>query len=138
MENETIIRLSETNYQVLKVTYGYDDEYDFFVSAEIRLPEDVAPEDGILTAAFRIEFVLESAEKHNPATVSYTHLDVYKRQRNKGRATARRRAATRRRRHRGRKQCAGSAKVCESVRRAVVRWMAPVIAPARLVGCKTG
>lgn len=79
MENETIIRLSETNYQVLKVTYGYDDEYDFFVSAEIRLPEDVAPEDGILTAAFRIEFVLESAEKHNPAMVRYvkTMIDSY-------------------------------------------------------------
>ena len=79
MENETIIRLSETNYQVLEVTYGYDDECDFFVSAEIRLPEDVAPEDGVLTAAFRIEFVLESAEKHNPAMVRYvkTMIESY-------------------------------------------------------------
>ena len=85
MENETIIRLSETNYQVLNVSYDYDDEYDFFVSTQIRLPKSVAPEDGVLTAAFRIEFILGSAEKHNPGMVkyvktmieSYTHVDSW-------------------------------------------------------------
>ena len=80
MENEKIIRLSETNYQVLMVTYDYNDDYDFYVSAKIRLPKDVAPEEGILTARFRIEFVLKSAEKHNPAMVRYvkTMIESYK------------------------------------------------------------
>ena len=77
MDNEIIIRLSETKYQVIEISYDYDEDYDFFVSSEIRLPKNIAPEEGVLTAAFKLEFVLESAEKHNPAMVNYVKTMFY-------------------------------------------------------------
>jgi hypothetical protein len=79
MEKETIVILSETAYKILNITYAYDDtdhEYPFCVSTEIRIPKF----DGVLTATFNIDYILEKAEKHDKSMVRYvkTMIESYR------------------------------------------------------------
>lgn len=79
MEKEIILIFSEIEYEIQKVTYDYneeDNDYPFCVSAEVFVPEH----QGVLTATFNIDYVLETAEKHNAGMVRYvrTMIESYK------------------------------------------------------------
>jgi hypothetical protein len=79
MGKEIILKFSEIDYEIQNVTYEYnedDDNYPFCVSAQVFVPEH----QGVLTATFNIDYVLETAEKHNPGMVRYvrTMIESYK------------------------------------------------------------
>lgn len=79
MAEPTLLILSELDYKIQRVTYDYDEsdsDYTFCVSAEIFIPKY----QGVLTATFKIDYVLETAEKYNPSMVRYikTMIESYK------------------------------------------------------------
>lgn len=79
MEKEIILIFSEIEYEIQNVTYEYNEEdveYPFCVSAHVFVPEH----QGVLTATFNIDYVLETAEKHNAGMVRYvkTMIDSFR------------------------------------------------------------
>ncbi len=70
MGKEIILIFSEIDYEIQNVTYEYnedDRDYDFYVSAAVFVPAH----KGVLTATFKIDYVLETAEQHNAGMVKY-------------------------------------------------------------------
>ena len=70
MGKEIILLFSEIDYEIQNVTYEYNEEdvnYTFCVSAAIFVPAH----QGVLTATFTIDYVLETAEQHNAGMVKY-------------------------------------------------------------------
>ena len=69
-----------TQYDILSVIYNYDEEYDFYLSVETRLPEDLFPTP--LTLKFPLFKCLENVEKEDAEMADYVkdvieaHRDV--------------------------------------------------------------
>lgn len=67
-----------TQYDILSVTYDYDEEYDFYLSVETQLPADLFPTP--LTVTFPLFKCLEDVEKKDADMADYVREVIEKHQ----------------------------------------------------------
>ena len=73
-EEPIIFCFGDVEYDIYTVTFGYTEDFDFLISAELKLPDEIFPP--VLTVSFVYNDAQKNVEKHNPEMAEYVMMKM--------------------------------------------------------------